>query len=111
MGNGWDVARHRAALARVYRLQGELSLALAQYSDALPVLRDRGAPYFTVLPLLDAAELQIELGSLENATRLVQEAATIADELGMEDEVRQSRELAAKITAARSEHVSASRQR
>jgi tetratricopeptide (TPR) repeat protein len=107
VGNTWDAARHRAAVARVCHLKGERELALAHYARALPVLRAYGAPYYAVTPLLDAAELHVELGQRAEADRLTQEAAPLARTLGMEEAVRRSQALADRLATARAERGSA----
>jgi tetratricopeptide (TPR) repeat protein len=94
LGNAWDTARHRAALARVHHLRGERDRAGMLYALALPELRDRGVPYYSVGPLLNTAELQLELGHVHEATALLDEGTVLARELGMDDEIARGQALA-----------------
>jgi predicted ATPase/DNA-binding SARP family transcriptional activator len=103
LGNAWDTARHRAALARVHHLRGERDLAGILYALALPALRDRGAPYYSVGPLLNTAELQLELGHVDEATALLDEGTALARELGIEDEIARGQALAATIAESLSQ--------
>jgi predicted ATPase/DNA-binding SARP family transcriptional activator len=108
LGNAWDTARHRAALARVHHLRGERDRAGMLYALALPVLRDRGAPYYSVGPLLNTAELRLELGHVHEATALLDEGTALARELGIEDEIARGQALAATIAEGLSHGVAQS---
>jgi predicted ATPase/DNA-binding SARP family transcriptional activator len=100
LGSPWDAARHRSGLAQVYRRRGEREVALAHFERALPPLRAHGAPYYTLAPLLEVAALHLESGHLAEAAALAQEAATLAGELGLEEEQRRSQALAEQVAAA-----------
>jgi tetratricopeptide (TPR) repeat protein len=101
MGNGWDVARHRAALARLLDLQGEQDLARAHFEQALPVLRAGEARFYAVGPLLDASELALKGGRLEDAEALNQEAGALAERLALEPAIARSRDLDEQIARGR----------
>jgi tetratricopeptide (TPR) repeat protein len=103
LGNLWDAARHRAGVALVRHRRGEQDIAVAHFERALPVLRSHGAPYYTIKPLLDAAELYLAMGRLEEAAGLTQEAADAARELGLDDAASQAETLANTIAAAPAE--------
>jgi hypothetical protein len=64
MGNQWEAAHHRTPLARPAHLRGEWDLAVAQFEQAIPVLRDGHALYYVVEPLLAAADLQLDRARL-----------------------------------------------
>jgi predicted ATPase/DNA-binding SARP family transcriptional activator/Tfp pilus assembly protein PilF len=99
VGDSWEAARQGAEIAHIYQLQGKPALALDQYERALPVLRAHGGRYYVVAPLLHTAEVDLELGHHGEAASLVEEAMALAQELGLEDDVRRGRALASRIAA------------
>ncbi len=101
VGDTWHAARHRAALARLAYLEGEWDLALVQFEQALPVLRAGQVPYFTVGPLLDAAELEMDRGRVEEAAQLAREGTALAHDLGHDDELLRGQALEARVASAR----------
>ncbi|HEX6509654.1 MAG TPA: tetratricopeptide repeat protein [Chloroflexota bacterium] len=103
LGNTWDAARHRAGVARLLHLQGEREMALAHFEQALPILRARDAPYYTVDPLLNAAELQLDRARVEEAAELTREATAAARKLDLREQLMQGQVLEAKIARARGE--------
>lgn len=103
VGDSWDGARYRAFLARLAHLRGEWDLALAQFEQALPVLRAREVPYYTVGPLLDDAEFELDRGRVEKAAQLAREGTSLARDLGQADELLRGQALEARIASARGE--------
>jgi len=103
VGDSWDGTRYRAFLARLAHLRGEWDLALAQFEQALPVLRAREVPYYTVGPLLDAAELELDRGRVEKAAQLAREGRSLARDLGQADELLRGQALEARVASARGE--------
>lgn len=100
LGNAWEIARHRAAWADILAGRGQQAAALAAFQQALPVLRAHGAPYYLVGPLLDAAELLIDMGWLAAAGELVNEADQLAADLDLTEQGWQARILAARLDHA-----------
>lgn len=101
MGNGWEAARHRAALAHLTHLRGEWDPAPAQFEEALPVLRSSGIPYHMVEPLLNAAELQVDRDRFDAAADLAREAGEMVGTLGLHDEMLRSQALRERIARVR----------
>ena len=85
LGNKWEVARHRASIASIWAGRNDLHQALVEYQRALPVLRDHGARFYLIDPLLEAAHLLVDLGKLAAARELANEGGPLAVELGLED--------------------------
>ncbi|MBV9280945.1 MAG: tetratricopeptide repeat protein, partial [Chloroflexi bacterium] len=102
-GHPWEVARHLGELAALMHHRGEWDLATAQFEQALAVLRAGDVPYYVVKPALDAAELQLDRGRLEEAAALTRESTSLAEMLGRRDELLRARILEAKIANARGE--------
>ncbi len=100
VGDSWDEARYRAFLARLAHLRGECDLALAQFEQALPVLRAGQVPYYTVGPLLDAAELELDRGRVKKAAQLAREGTSLARNLGRADELLRGQALEARVASA-----------
>ena len=74
--------------------------ALADLLTAIPALRSRGAPFYLVGPLLDAAELLIDAGELAAARALVAEGGQLAQEMGLADKLLWRQILAARLLHA-----------
>jgi predicted ATPase/tetratricopeptide (TPR) repeat protein/transcriptional regulator with XRE-family HTH domain len=101
LGNTWDAARYRASLAHLVHRSGDPDLAIAHMNQALPVLRAHDGRFYLIGPVLNAAELQLDRGRIEEAAVLATEGETLARELGLGDELLRARILEARITDAR----------
>ena len=100
LGNKWEVARHRASIAEIWVRRHEPRHALSEFQRAIPVLRDHGAVFYLIDPLLGAANLLIDLGDLAAAREFLNEAGAIAAELGLADRLLQYHILEARLDHA-----------
>lgn len=100
VGDAWEAARHLAAAAMVRAVGHQRQQALADLLTAIPALRSRGAPFYLVGPLLDAAELLIDAGELAAARALVDEGGQLAQEMGLADKLLWRQILAARLLHA-----------
>lgn len=100
LGNGWEVARHRASIAGIWSRRHDPRQALVEYQRAIPVLRDHGARFYLIDPLLEAAHLLIDQGELAAARELAREGGRLAMELGMADWTLRSRILQVRLDFA-----------
>ena len=100
VGDAWEAARHLAAAAMVRAVGHQRQQALADLLTAIPALRSRGAPFYLVGPLLEAAELLIDAGELAAARALVDEGGRLAQEMGLADKLLWRQILAARLLHA-----------
>lgn len=100
MGDDWEAARHLAAAAMVRAARDQHQQALAGVLAAIPALRSRGAPFYLVGPLLDAAELLIDAGELAAARDYVDEGGRLAQEMGLADKLLWQQILEARLLHA-----------
>lgn len=103
VGDSSDAARDRASLARLAYLRGAWDEALAQFQQALPVLRAGKVPYYTVGPVLDAAEFTLARGWVEEAAQLAREGTALAARIEYTEELFRAQALEARIADARSD--------
>lgn len=105
VGDSSEVARDRASLARLAYLRGAWDEALTQFQQALPVLRAGKVPYYTVGPVLDAAEFALARGRVEEAAQLAREGTALAASIDYTEELLRAQALEARIADARSDSV------
>lgn len=101
LGNIWEVARHRASIADIWVWRKEPVQAMAELRRALPVLREHGARFYLVAPLLEEANLLVDQGALTLAEARAREIDQLTNELGIDDQ-----RLLYRILLARLDHSS-----
>lgn len=100
LNNRWEVARHQASIASIWARQDDPRQALAEYQRAIPVLRDHGARFYLIDPLLEEAHLLVDHGELAAAKERAREAGHLSAELGLDDQLSLCRVLEARLDHA-----------